>query len=167
MLSAVGHWENALHHLEHRIPPPVVGLAAAAGMVALMVLVPGAGFSFPGSRVLAVALVVVGVGIDLAGWIAFRRMRTTINPLRPHNAVVLVTGGVYRISRNPMYLGFAVSLTGVAMWDVNVLALVFVALFCAYVTRFQIRPEERALRDLFGEEFDAYAARVGRWIGRA
>lgn len=158
--------ENALHHLEHRIPPPVVGLVAAAVMVALMVLVPGAGFPLPGSRIVAVAIVLVGVTIDLAGLIAFRRARTTINPLRPHTAAVLVRDGVYRVSRNPMYLGLAVSLTGMAVWEVNVLAAVVVPLFCAYVTRFQILPEERALRDLFGEEFDHYASHVRRWFGR-
>lgn len=158
--------ECRLQRLELRIPPPVVGLVTGAGVIALTVLVPGAGFAFPGSRVLAVCLVLVGIGIDLAGLVAFRRARTTVNPLRPHRAATLVTGGVYGVTRNPMYLGLAVSLTGIALWDVNLLALLLVPLFCAYITRFQIRPEERALRDIFGDDYTRYAARVRRWIGR-
>lgn len=161
------HEGTALHRLDHRIPPPVVALVAAVGAVAATMLVPAAGFGFPGSRALAAGLVALGVGIDLAGLLEFRRARTTVNPLRPRNAATLVTGGVYRVTRNPMYLGLAVSLTGIAAWDANVLAAAFVPLFCAYVTRFQIRPEERALRDLFDDEYDAYASRVRRWIGRA
>ena len=112
---------------------------------------------------LAGALAVTGVGFDLLGLLAFFRSQTTINPLRPAKASALVTGGIYRITRNPMYVGLAFLLTGWAAWLGSLWPFLGPALFVAYITRFQIAPEERILRRKFGE-FDAYAARVRRWL---
>ncbi len=114
--------------------------------------------------VVAGALVVVGLGFDLLGLIAFRASRTTVNPLKPERSTALVTGGVYRVTRNPMYLGMALLLLAWAVYLSSLLPLAGPVVFVLYITRFQIRPEERALQARFGDDFARYAARVRRWL---
>lgn len=150
--------------LEHKIPPPVVGAIIAAAMWA--VSASGPEFSIAsGYRYAAVAiLAVAGVAFDVLGLLAFLASRTTINPLKPEGASALVTGGVYRVTRNPMYVGMGLLLLA---WGVYLSALIpFVGpvLFVLYITRFQIQPEERALARIFGGEYSSYAARVRRWL---
>jgi len=113
---------------------------------------------------LALLLVLAGLALDLSGFLAFRRERTTLNPLRPQRASALVTGGIYRFTRNPMYAGMALLLTGWAVVLSALWAFLGPAAFVLYINRFQIAPEERALRALFGEAWSAYAARVRRWL---
>jgi len=150
--------------LELKIPPPVVAIVCALLMWAsareLAVPISPAALRAP----LALMLAVVGVGTDLAGFVTFLRVRTTINPLRPARASVLVTTGVYRHTRNPMYLGLALQLLAWAVWLNAAVALLFVACFVLYVTRFQIVPEERILAGVFGTAYDDYRSRVRRWL---
>ena len=113
---------------------------------------------------LIVVLVIAGVSFDLLGLIAFLRMKTTINPLQPGKASALVTGGVYRITRNPMYVGMALLLTAWAVHLAALWPLLGPVFFVLYINRFQIAPEERVLKELFGEEYVAYTARVRRWL---
>jgi protein-S-isoprenylcysteine O-methyltransferase Ste14 len=150
--------------LEHRIPPPLVGLAIAGAMWAASNLPPV--FAPPDwvRHALVVLLVAAGLAFDLAGFVAFRERRTTVNPLNPEKASALVTGGVYRITRNPMYVGMALLLTAWAAWLSALWPFGGPLLFILYIDRFQIVPEERVLRDLFGEAYSAYAARVRRWL---
>ena len=109
-------------------------------------------------------LVVVGLAFDLLGLTAFRASRTTINPLRPERSTALVTGGVYRVTRNPMYVGMALLLLAWAVYLSSLLPLAGPLVFVLYITRFQIQPEERVLKGIFGENFARYAARVRRWL---
>lgn len=150
--------------LEHRIPPPLVG----ATIGALMWASAYAGLPLPMPPTmrhsLVALLVVAGLGFDLSALRAFRAHRTTVNPLSPERASAMVTGGVYGWSRNPMYVGMALILTAWALYLAAWLPLLGPAVFVAYITWFQIIPEERALRQLFGAEFDAYAERVRRWL---
>lgn len=150
--------------LEHRIPPPLVGLACGLAMWGLSRLAPAIAMSDAMRYVLAVGLVLLGFAIALSGVVSFRRARTTVNPLRPDAASELVTGGVYRFTRNPMYLGMLLVLVGWAAFLASPLALLGAAAFAFFIDRFQIRPEERALRAVFGESFNAYASRVRRWF---
>jgi protein-S-isoprenylcysteine O-methyltransferase Ste14 len=114
--------------------------------------------------VLAGMFVIDGVFCCLAGVYCFRRARTTVDPLHPHKASQLVTGGIYRVSRNPMYLGFAILLLAWAVLLASPWMLLGVPAFMLYIQRFQILPEERVLADLFGSEFATYCARVRRWL---
>ena len=114
--------------------------------------------------VLAVLLVLLGQGIAVAGMVAFRRARTTINPVRASEASSLVNSGIYGLTRNPMYLGWALTLLAWAIYLGNLIAFVFVPLFVWYITRFQIKPEERVLTQLFGDQFLSYSSKVRRWI---
>lgn len=150
--------------LELKIPPLASGIAFTAAVLALARFVPAANVPFPGHRIFAVGALVTGAAIAAVGIVQFRRARTTIHPLRPHETTALVVSGVYRVTRNPMYLGIAVTLTGVAGWHSTLLGYALVPLFCLVMTELQIKAEERALRAAFGERFARYAAEVRRWI---
>ena len=113
---------------------------------------------------LAVTLAIAGVTFDLLGLWAFRRARTTINPMKPGKASALVTGGVYQVTRNPMYVGLALLLAAWAVHLSRLWPLIGPALFVLYMNRFQIGPEERVMRGKFGDAYAAYAARVRRWL---
>lgn len=152
-----------MRFLEHRIPPPVIALVLAAFMWGVSGYRPVLGLASGLRLPLAIVIALAGVAFDLLGLLAFRRSRTTINPLRPDRASALVTHGIYRITRNPMYVGLALLLLAWALYLDAAWALVGPVLFVAAITRFQIVPEERILRARF-PEFDAYAARVRRWL---
>ncbi len=153
-----------LDALELRVPPPVVGLLVAAAMWGLAPW--GLPMAWPpGLRLgAAVVLVTLGLVLDMSGLVAFVRRHTTINPLRPTNSSALVTGGVYRFTRNPMYLGMACLLSAWAVWLGSLAGFAGPLVFVLYITRFQIRPEERILGGLFGPACTEYCARVRRWI---
>ena len=153
-----------MHHFELKVPPAALWASFAATIVLLASVAPIANFPFPGHRVISIAFLLWGGLIFAAGVLEFRRAKTTVNPLTPHTASSIVTSGIYRYTRNPMYLGMAIALAGSALWRVNLLGLLLVPVFCAFISRFQIKPEERALIASFGNEFAAYMARVRRWI---
>ena len=112
----------------------------------------------------AILVAAAGAAIAIAGVIQFARARTTVNPLQPDAASSLVSGGVYRWTRNPMYLGMALVLLGWATYLSSIAALAVLPLFIVYITRFQIAPEERALEARFGAEFARYRKAVRRWL---
>lgn len=126
--------------------------------------VPAAGFPLPARQSAALVLAALGVGVAAAGVVSFRRARTTVNPLQPATASSLVVSGIYRLTRNPMYLGALLVLVGWAVFLANAVAFLISPMFVFYLNRFQIAPEEKALASLFGPEFTAYCARVRRWI---
>src|SRR5699024_906765 len=95
---------------------------------------------------------------------AMHQARTTLLPFDPSLARVLVTRGVFRYSRNPIYLGDALLLLAWAIWLGNGLALLMWPLFIGYMTLVQIRAEERALQHKFGADFTQYCQQVRRWL---
>lgn len=153
-----------MNTLDLRVPPVAVAAVAAALMWGVARRTPRLAVAVPGRVGIAVALASAGAGVALAGVVGFRRARTTVNPVRPGEASALVTSGVYRASRNPMYVGFGLALLGWATALAHPLALLGAPAFGVYLTRFQIVPEERALRAEFGPAFEAYARRVRRWL---
>ncbi len=153
-----------MRSLELKIPPPVVALTCGALMWFLARETPFASWPVAGRGVLALTLAALGVCISASGVVTFHRAATTTNPMRPGDASTLVTGGIYRRTRNPMYLGLALVLLGWGAQLANVLALLFLPGFVLYIDRFQIIPEERMLAGLFGTEYQAYQASVRRWL---
>jgi protein-S-isoprenylcysteine O-methyltransferase Ste14 len=143
----------------------VVGALLAVAMWLLAQIPPSLPPLPHGARVgAAVLLAATGIAFDVLGLLAFLRSRTTVNPLRPEKTSALVTGGVYTIKRNPMYVGLALLLTGWAVYLGALWPFAGPALFVLYIDRLQIRPEQRALERLFGAQYTAYAARVRRWL---
>lgn len=150
--------------LELKVPPPIVALVLALFMwltpaVAGLVQMP-----YPARVLCAIVLVCIGQGISIAGMVAFRRAKTTVNPIKASLASSLVVRGVYRYTRNPMYVGLLMTLLAWAVFLANPVAVLWIVLFVLYITWFQIIPEERVLVSLFGAEYEAYKKRVGRWL---
>lgn len=111
-----------------------------------------------------ILLLASGVFCAIAGVISFNQAKTTVHPLKPETASALVTSGIYRFSRNPMYLGMALALCAWACYLASIWSIAGVVGFLLYMYRFQIRPEERALERLFGRAFIDYKKRVRPWI---
>ncbi|MBE0589127.1 MAG: protein-S-isoprenylcysteine methyltransferase [Betaproteobacteria bacterium HGW-Betaproteobacteria-9] len=150
--------------LELKIPPPVVALLLALAMWQLAALWPTLPWPEGIRGGVALVLALVGASFDFMGLIAFLRRHTTINPLAPRKTTALVTTGVYRITRNPMYVGLVMFLTAWAIYLGAAWPLLGPVAFVLYITRFQIQPEERVLTTLFGEAYTAYTRRVRRWL---
>jgi protein-S-isoprenylcysteine O-methyltransferase Ste14 len=150
--------------LELKVPPVALGLITAALIWLGAWSVPRLTFQVPGRYLFAGGVALVGALVSILGVVSFKRAKTTVNPMKPESTSSLVVAGIYRVTRNPMYLGFLLILLGWAAYLSNVLALLPVAGFVIYMTAFQIRPEERALDALFGPEFAAYKEQVRRWI---
>jgi protein-S-isoprenylcysteine O-methyltransferase Ste14 len=153
-----------MNWLDHRIPPPVVGVIMVAAMWGVSSV--GPVFAIPPMvKYIAIALLAAaGIAFDVSGILAFRAARTTANPLKPEQASNLVTAGIYRVTRNPMYVGMALLLLAWAVYLSALLPFAGIVAFVLYLTRFQIQPEERVLKRLFGEQYASYAARVRRWL---
>ena len=117
-----------------------------------------------GHEVASALITVLAVLCVLAGIISFRQARTTVDPLHPERASSMVTSGIYRWTRNPMYLGFVLLLLAYAVKLSNPVVLVWLPVFVWYMNRFQIIPEEQALKRLFGDQYLHYCRQVRRWI---
>lgn len=150
--------------LELTIPPPVVMLIVGLIMWLLAWLFPSLTLPMIKNLTVAVVIGLVGLAVSMAGIITFQRQGTTSDPRHPDQASALVTSGVYRWTRNPMYLGVLLILIGWGVFLGNVLALACAFIFVPYINRYQIIPEERLLQDKFGAVFTAYMAEVRRWI---
>jgi protein-S-isoprenylcysteine O-methyltransferase Ste14 len=155
---------NLLSVLELKMSPVMTAvlLAVLMGLLARHT----AGFVLTPELRMGALIVFVGTGaaIGFAGVWSFHRARTTVNPWRPHASSALVVSGVYSRTRNPMYLGLLLALVGWGLCLANVYALLLAGTFVPYMNRFQIRPEERALEQAFGQDFPDYCRRVRRWL---
>ena len=140
------------------IPPFWLALALAASWAL------GQVWPMPGLEGFGAALVVAGVGMMGLAVAGMVRARTTFVPRR--DPAVLVTGGLFRVSRNPIYLADAMILTGAIVWWGAVLALPLVPVFILWITRRYILDEEARLRAAFGAQYEAWAAQVPRWVWR-
>jgi protein-S-isoprenylcysteine O-methyltransferase Ste14 len=153
-----------MHVFELKVPPLALGFLMAALMWLATWAIPTFGFIFHARTVFSVSMAVAGAVISGLAVASFRRAKTTVNPLNPDSSSSLVVSGIYRFSRNPMYLGFLFGLLGWAIFLSNPLAFFLLPAFIAFMNRFQIEPEEKALAVLFGEQFAAYKSRVRRWL---
>lgn len=145
-------------------PPPLIflGFLVAGWGLGHLLGEPSLGLDVPVRRGLAVAGLVIGLGVEVWAVGLFRRARTAPEPWRPTTA--LVTSGVYRFTRNPIYLGFAVVCLGLAVGLDSPLAILFLLPCLVVIDRFVIQREERYLAGLFGDAYDAYRRRVRRWL---
>lgn len=150
--------------LETRVPPLVVVAIFAAAMWGARLAVPGLTALYPGRVAIAGVLFGLAILTVAAGVLEFRRARTTVDPVHPDKATAVVDTGIYRVTRNPMYLGMLMILVAWAVFLANPVTLVGPVTFILYMNRYQIGPEERALTQLFGAPYRAYLGRVRRWI---
>ncbi len=150
--------------LELKVPPVVLTVAFGAAMWAISRLLPSGEFPIPGRLLLTLTVLAFGVVIAILGVMAFRSANTTVDPRTPHQSSSLVQNGVYRYTRNPMYLGFLLILVAWGFYLGSVFAALLLPMFVIYMNRFQIKPEERHMRVLFGEAYTRYRSEVRRWL---
>jgi protein-S-isoprenylcysteine O-methyltransferase Ste14 len=150
--------------LDTRVPPLVVVAIIGVAMWGARACAPGLTAFFAGRLAVALVLLAAGLAVVIAGVLEFRRARTTVDPVHPEKATAVVDSGLYRFTRNPMYLGMVLTLLAWTVFLANPLTLAGPVLFILAMNRFQIGPEERALTQLFGDPYRAYLGRVRRWI---
>nr|WP_317199355.1 isoprenylcysteine carboxylmethyltransferase family protein [uncultured Psychrobacter sp.] len=153
-----------MRFLELKVPPVVQVVVSAAAMYGVSKVASSLQFSIEGSTVLATGLGAIGLGLGVLGVAQFKKAQTTPNPQALEKASSLVTSGIYRYTRNPMYVGLTLVLLGWAFYLSHYLAFIILPVFVIYMTRFQIEPEERAMTRLFGTAYQSYRAKVRRWI---
>lgn len=157
-----------MNALALKVPPVAQVIITAAAMYGVSKMVPSLTFSLNGSTALALALAVglgvIGMSLGVMGVTQFRKAQTTPNPQALEKVSSLVTSGIYRYSRNPMYLGLVLILLGWAFYLSHFLAFVLLPVFILYMTRFQIQPEEQMMARKFGKTYQAYLNKVRRWI---
>ena len=148
--------------MQTKIPPPIV---LAICLLTLFLLRDLWGeFHFALQALPSIVIISFGFFIAFASSRLFRKQGTTINPMNPETASVLVTKGMFRMTRNPMYLGMALVIIGTSVWLGSYFGGVIVASFVAYIHFFQILPEEQALQKSFGEDYEHYCGKVRRWF---
>ncbi len=150
--------------LELKIPPPVYALSIGLLMWLLNKYIPVTHFIESPWNKIGIAVIVVAGSFDLWSLFLFLKKRTTPNPMKPEKTTGLVVNGLYKYSRNPMYVGLLIILTGYAIWLGSLTPFLVLPLFYWAITEMQIKPEERVLTDKFGEDYQTYKNSVRRWL---
>jgi len=150
--------------MKNKIPPPILLLITGT----IMWFVAKSEFAYPISipypLALSVSLAAIGIAIASIAARQFSIAKTTVNPLSPETATSLVDGGIFSVSRNPMYVGLLLVSIGWAVWLASLTNIAVIVLSVVVMTNLQIKPEEDALRKLFVEEYAEYCRNVRRWI---
>jgi len=151
-------------YMELKIPPPLVALILGFLMWSVAREINVGLFNIEYQGTIALGFLFASIAIDLAAVIPFIKAKTTINPMKPKKATLLINTGIYQYSRNPMYLGSLVLLMALLIWLGNIFNLVVLLLFVGYITKFQIKPEEKVLIKLFSDDYKNYKSNVRRWL---
>ncbi len=147
-----------------KVPPPVQALVCGILMWMIDRQLPGGQLESAIQLPMAIFFALSGIVLVVFSMLAFRRANTTVDPFHPEEASQLVVDGFFGYSRNPMYVSLALVLISWAIWLGSVYNVSMLILFVTYITFFQIKPEEKAMRSLFGETYEHYCSRVRRWI---
>ena len=148
--------------METKIPPPVVTLVFGLSIYFSREIFQAVEIKY--SSYIGILLLVLGLAILISAVRLFRKDKTTVNPLSPEQATKLVTDGIFKYSRNPMYLGMVFILSSMAVFFNLIGGIILIALFFFYITKFQIIPEEKAMSNLFSQDFNKYKQATRRWI---
>ena len=146
------------------IPPPIQALLSAIMMCLISRYFTHANFSLNGINIFALIFLIIAAIIIILSMYKFKKIKTTISPLRPNKTSSLVKSGIYEYTRNPMYLGLLLMLFSTALFLKNLISFLIIPLFILFITKNQILPEEEALENIFGEEYKNYKKKVRRWI---
>lgn len=147
-----------------KIIPVFQFLIAVVAVVGIIKLVPDLNFTFPFQEVIPYFISGLAFLILALSLMSFQQAGTTVDPANPNNASNLVTSGVYKYTRNPMYLAMLLLLIGFVVKQGNPVGLLPVIGFVASMTAWQIIPEEDSLTETFGQEYLDFKSRVRRWI---
>ncbi|HET8865701.1 MAG TPA: isoprenylcysteine carboxylmethyltransferase family protein [Gracilimonas sp.] len=150
--------------LKLKIPPVVVFLICLGLIWVIHQFIPNQSFLFKAGKFIGIGLVILGGSIGVLAVIEFAQKSTTLNPHRPENTKEFVQSGVYKFSRNPMYLGLLIVLISPVFYWGNLFTIVVLLLFIWYMNEFQIKPEEEIMEQKFRDEFLEYRKEVRRWV---
>jgi protein-S-isoprenylcysteine O-methyltransferase Ste14 len=150
--------------LELKVPPVAVAVIVGTAMWLVSIVLPKMHLSDTFHVAMIVIFAAIGAAFGIAGLLSFSKAKTTFDPMKPDSSTSLVTSGIYSITRNPMYVGLLSILTAWCFFVESAYALLLLAVFVIYMNKFQIQPEERALRSIFGDAYDSYVLRVRRWL---
>jgi len=148
--------------MNNKIPPPIVTFIC--GIVIYFSKTFFNQFFSYSNNTISLFLLIFGLVVFISAVKSFRTHKTTVNPLEPRKASSLVTSGIFKFSRNPMYLGMLIILLSIS-FKFNIIGGMITSLFFyIFITKFQIIPEEVAMNELFGNEFIDYEKKTRRWI---
>ena len=150
--------------MELKIIPVVQVIIAVLLMIVFSKLWPELILNWPAHKQIAILLFSLAIVVGVSAIVSFKRHKTTVNPTKPEASTSIVSSGVYSLSRNPMYLAMLISLISVAYYLQHITALPVILIFIAYMTRFQIIPEEKMLTKIFSQQYLDYQSRVRRWL---
>jgi len=153
---------NAISDKIVQYRPPRISMLLLALAAALHWLVPLARVELLASSVLAVCTIVTGFTVMIWAWWLFQKAETAICPTETSS--VLVTTGIYRLSRHPMYLGMILMIAGVALWIGTLPFYLATVLFILVINQFFCPYEEQRLTANFGTEYTTYQEAVRRWV---
>ena len=148
--------------MNNKIPPPIVTLICGIAIYFSKTFF-NQFFSY-NNNIISLFLMILGLTIFVSAVKSFRIQKTTVNPLDPKQASSLVTSGIFKFSRNPMYLGMLIILLSIAFKFNLIGGMITSVIFYIFITKFQIIPEEAAMNELFGNEFIDYCKKTRRWI---
>ena len=148
--------------MQNKIPPPIVTLFF--GLCIYFSRDYFFSYEYKFLDILSYTFFLIGLWILISAVNSFKKQSTTVNPIKIENASSLVTSGVFEYSRNPMYLGMALILLGLAFMFNVIGGTLFTILFTIFITKFQIKPEEEVIERLFGEDFLKYKKNVRMWL---
>jgi protein-S-isoprenylcysteine O-methyltransferase Ste14 len=148
--------------MNNKIPPPIVTFICGLAIYSSRTLF-NQFFSY-NNNLISLFLLILGLAIFASAVKSFRTQKTTVNPLEPSQASSLVTSGIFKFSRNPMYLGMLIILLSITFKFNLIGGMITSLFFYIFITKFQIIPEEVAMNELFGDEFIDYSKKTRRWI---
>tara|TARA_B100000508_G_C11338116_1_gene217767 strand:- start:24 stop:470 length:447 start_codon:yes stop_codon:yes gene_type:complete len=148
--------------MNNKVPPPIVTLISGLIIFFSRPLFPEYHSNL--INVFSAIFLFFGLLVFFLAVASFKRYKTTVNPLQPSKATHLVISGIFRFTRNPMYLGMSLVLLSLS-FKFNLLGgLIVTVFFIMFITKFQIIPEEEAMLSLFQDEFEIYKENTRRWI---
>lgn len=150
--------------LEHKVPPLLVAVVFGLAIWGLSEILPAIELGRTAKVAISLAALIASAVFGVGGAATLWRARTTVNPHHPESTSKLVRTGVYRLTRNPIYVAMGLLLVALAVWLAFPWSLLCVLGFVIYIDRFQIAPEERILTELFGDEYRRYRTEVRRWL---
>ena len=145
-----------------KIPPPIL----------VIILITSIYFSsdklnlifIPYRTLFSIVILSIGILVIINPVVKFIKSKTTVNPVEFKNVEKLVTSGIYKYSRNPMYLGMIMIIISTTVYYLNFYSLLTPFIFYFWINRFQIKREEVFLEEKFGQEYLSYKTKTRRWI---
>ena len=148
--------------MKTKIPPPIIALMCIAiNYLSTHFINP---FKFPNIEIIGVFILLAGLVTAFLGYLLFKKYKTTVNPINPEETTILVTTGIFSITRNPMYLGLFFVICSTVLFFGSWFGIIILMFFVWYINKFQIIPEEETMKKKFGNKYNEYKKNVRRWI---